>query len=122
MYVEENYIREDLCDSGANVNFMSLKKVDELGSLKMSPYHKTTKYANGQNEMAVGIVYDFPINIGVIDFSSDIVIANNRDKYDFSIILGKLFSGWSYFGWRIEAGYHQNPKGISGVRCDLSRV
>jgi len=48
-------------------------------------------YANGQNEMAVGILYNFPINIRGIDFSLDIVIADTRDKYDFPIILGRLF-------------------------------
>lgn len=43
---------------------MSMKKADELGNLKMSPYHKVIGYANGEEEMAVDILYDFPINIG----------------------------------------------------------
>lgn len=42
---------------------MSMKKADELWNLKMSPYHKVID-ANGEEEMAVGILYDFPINIG----------------------------------------------------------
>jgi len=41
--------------------------------------------------MAIDILYNIPINIGSVDFSLDIVIADTRDMYDFSIILGRSF-------------------------------
>lgn len=57
VYIEETYIGEGLCDSGANANLMSLKKASELGNLKMIPYNKTIRYANGRVEMAISILY-----------------------------------------------------------------
>jgi len=80
---EDTYIGEALSDSEANVNLISLNKASKLGNLKMSPYNKTIGYANGKVEMAVGILYDFPINIGCYDFVFDIVIADTGDRYDF---------------------------------------
>jgi len=70
---------------------MSFEKADELWNLKMSPYHKTIEYVNGQKKMEVGILHDFPINIGGVNFSLDIVIDDTRDKFDFPIILGRSF-------------------------------
>jgi len=57
VYIEETYIGEGLSDSEANANLMSLKKASELGNMKMIPYNKTIGYANGQVEMAIGILY-----------------------------------------------------------------
>jgi len=72
---------------------MSLKKASELGNLKMNPYNKTIGYTNGQLEMAIDILYEFPINIGGCNFILDIVIADTRDRYDFPLILRRgLFS------------------------------
>jgi len=36
--INGEYIRQGLCDSGANANLMSLTKARELGIEKISPY------------------------------------------------------------------------------------
>jgi hypothetical protein len=89
--IEETYIGEALCDSGANANLMSVEKAKELGNLKMSPYNETIGYSNGHEEMAVDILYDFSINIGGYKFILNIVITDSRGRYDFHLILGRGF-------------------------------
>jgi len=51
--IEETYISEALCDSGANANLMSLANAKEVGNLKMSPYNETIRDANSHVEMAM---------------------------------------------------------------------
>jgi len=85
------YIGEGLCDSGANANLISVTKAKELGNLKMSPYPHTIGYTNVHAEPAVGILRNFPINIGGFNFYLDIIITYTRDIYDFLLILGRKF-------------------------------
>jgi hypothetical protein len=87
--VKGEYIGQGLCDSEANANLMNLTKARELGIVKISPNPYIIGYANGKE--VVGMLKNFPINIGGIDYCLDIVIANTRGRYDFALILGRKF-------------------------------
>jgi len=70
---------------------MSVTKAKELGNLKISQYPHTIGYANGHAEPTVGILKNFPINIGGFDLYLNIIIADTRDRYDFPPISGRKF-------------------------------
>jgi len=89
--INNEYIEKELCDSRANCNLMSLTKARELEIRRISPYPYTTGYANGHEEEALGVLKNFPLNIGGFDYCLDIVVADTRGKYEFPLILGRKF-------------------------------
>lgn len=86
------YIRKGLYDSETNANLMCLTKARELGIRSVESYPYTIGYANGKVEKSIGILRNFPINIGGFDYRLDIIIANTRRRYNFALILGKKIS------------------------------
>jgi len=103
--MEETYIGEALCDFGANVNLISLAKARELGNLKMRSYNKSIGYDNGNVEMVIDILYDFPINIGGYDFIMDIITTDTGDRYGFPLILARGFFAQSGLIMDAEQGW-----------------
>lgn len=121
--IRGNYIRDGLCDSGANSNLMSLTKEKELGNLKMYPYPNTIGYSNGHVEPTVCMLQNCPMNIRGFDFCLDIVITDTRDRYDFPLILGRKF--FAQGGLVLDGEQGKLPsksKGIGRVRCDLPKL
>jgi len=89
--INGEYIGQGLCNSRANCNLMSLTKAEELWIRKISPYPYAIGYANSHEEEALGVLKDFPFNIGGFDYCLDIVIADTRGIYEFPLILGRKF-------------------------------
>ncbi|AES97709.1 hypothetical protein MTR_5g058690 [Medicago truncatula] len=95
-------IEQGLYDSGANANLMSLTKARELGIKKISSYPYTIGYANGHEEEALSVLKNFPLNIRDFDYYLDIVIADTRVIYEFSLILE--YDASQIFEWRLVKG------------------
>jgi hypothetical protein len=90
--IKNNYVRTDLCDSGAGVSVMPFSLYKRLDLEKLISTHISLQMANKSTTIPIGICEDVPVQVvnNYLILTDFVVLEMSADD-NMSIILGRPF-------------------------------